>query len=120
MSKKKSKLEINKFYNFYGGKTHPSLVFETTKRKTYKSFKFGTTKGKHMTEIKPIQEGYEKSYVNNRPVEGTRDDYGNELLGLSIDSTDQKLLEEIKKRPTHKTKRAKRRYNNKQKKPPNP
>ena len=110
MSKKKLKLEINKFYNFYGGKTHPSLVYEKTKRKTYKSLKFGTTSRLHMTEIKPIQKGYKKSYVLNRPVEGTRDDYGRELLGLRIDSSDINLLEDIKKRPTKKTKRAKLRY----------
>jgi hypothetical protein len=118
MSKKKTKIEIDKFYNFYGGKSHPSLVYEKTNRKTYKALKFGTTRGKHMTEIKPIQKGYEKSYVQNRPVEGTRDDYGNKLEGLSVDPLNQGFLNEIKKRPTHKTKRAKRRYEN-QKKPPN-
>ena len=105
-------------FNFYGGKSHPSLVFEKTERKTYKALKFGTTQGKHMTEIKPIKKGYEKSYVQNRPVEGTRDDYGNELQGLSVNPSNEKLLSEIKKRPTHKTRRARRRYEN-QKKPPN-
>ena len=110
MSKKKSSLEVNKFYKLYGGKTHPSLVFEKTTRKTYKSLKFGTTKGKHMTEIKPIQKGIEKSYVQNRPVEGTRDDYGNELFGLNVDPSDLSTLTEIKKKVTCKTKRAKLRY----------
>ena len=118
MSKKKTKIEINKFYNLYGGKTHPSLVFKKTKFKTYKSFKFGTTKGKHMTEIEAIQKGYQKSYVNNRPIEGTRDDYGNELNGLKVNPKNAGVLEEIKKRPPRLTKRAKRRYEI-QKKPPN-
>lgn len=35
MSKKRSKIEIDQFYIFYGGKSHPSLVFEKTERKTY-------------------------------------------------------------------------------------
>lgn len=112
MSKKKSKLQIGKFYNSYGGKTHPSLVFEKTEFKTYKSIKFGTTKDKHMTEIKPIQKGYDVSYVKNRPFEGTRKDFGNrELEGLEINPLNIDLIEEIKKRPSNKSSRAKRRYN---------
>ena len=119
MSKKKPKIIINKFYIFYGGKHHPSLVFAKTNRKTYKALRFGTTKGKHMTKIKPIQKGYEQSYVQNRPVEGTKDDYGNELFGLNINQLDAEIISKIKNRPTRKTKRAKLRYAE-QKKPPNP
>lgn len=111
MAKSKSKIKLNEFYNIYGGKTHPSLVYEKTNHKTYKSIKFGTTKVKHTTEIKPIQKGYDKSYVHNRPFEGTRKDYGDEpLKGLKINSKNLDLIEEIKKRPANKTKRAKRRY----------
>ena len=51
-------------------------------------------------------------------VEGTRDDYGNKLQYLSVNPSNEKLLSEIKKRPTHKTRRARRHYEN-QKKPPN-
>ena len=112
MSKRKNKLLIGKFYNSYGGKTHPSLIFEKTKYKTYKAIKFGTTKDKHMTEIKPIQTGYDVSYVKNRPFEGTRQDFGNrELEGLKINPLNMDLIEEIKKRPSNKSSRAKRRYN---------
>ena len=118
MSRKRRKIELNRFYKLYGGRTHPSLVYEKTKLKTYKSIKFGTSKTKHTSEIKPIQKGYEKSFVNNRPTEGTQKDYGNELSGLSIDTSDLAKIEEIKKRPTRKTKRAKKRYEQ-QKKPPN-
>ncbi len=111
MSKGKCKLEIGKFYNIYGGKTHPALVYERTKLNTYKSIKFGTTKAKHTTEILPIQKGIEKTFVHNRPFEGTRKDYGpRELEGLDLNTVDLKLIEEIKNRQTNKTKRAKRRY----------
>lgn len=106
--KNRCKLENGKFYDSYGGESHPALIFEKTNKNTYKSIKFGTTKNKHMTKIKPIQKGYEKSYVLNRPFEGTRKDYGDrELLGLSIHKKDVDLIEEIKKRPSHKSKRAK-------------
>ncbi len=107
----KKKIILNEFYAIYGGKTHPSYVYDKTKYKTYKSLKFGTTKARHTTEIKPIQKGYKKSYVHNRPFEGTRKDYGSEpLKGLEINPLDIDLINEIKKRPTNKTKRAKRRY----------
>ena len=50
-----------------------------------------------MTEIKPIQKGYDVSYVKNRPFEGTRQDYGNrELEGLEINPINKELIEEIK------------------------
>ena len=111
MSNKKTKLKINKFDNLYGGKAHPSLIYEKTKFKTYKSLKFGTTKTKHTTEINPIQKGVERSYVNNRPFEGTRKDYGDrELLGLQINPKDISTINQIKKKQPHKTARAKRRY----------
>ena len=112
MAKRKCKLEIGKFYYVYGGTMHPALIFEyDEKHKTYKSIKFGTTKRKHMTEIIPIQEGIDQSFVVNRPIEGVRDDYGNEeLLGLKINEQNLAFIEEIKTKESIKTKRAKQRY----------
>ena len=67
-----------------------------------------------MTEINPIQKGYKKSFVQNRPFEGTRTDFGNkELEGLQIQSEDIPLIEEIKKKESRKTKRASLRFKNK-------
>ena len=111
---KKINLEVGKFYMSYGGSAHPALIYEKTCLGTYKSIKFGTTKRKHMTEINPIQKGYEKSFVQNRPFEGTRADFGDkELEGLQIQSEDIPLIEEIKKKESRKTKRASSRYKNK-------
>lgn len=107
MSKKKTKLEIGKFYYIYGGGAHPSYIFEITNYGTFKAIKFGTTKGKHMTEIKPIQNGYKCSYVYNRPFEGIRSDFGErELIGLEINSDDFSIVEQIKKRPSRMTRNA--------------
>ena len=111
MSKQKCKLEIGKFYYSFGGGAHPALIYEITPVKTYKSIKFGTTEGRHMTEIKPIQKGYDKSYVHNRPFEGTRKDYGDdELVGLEIDPSNMDLITDIKRRPSNKSARARKRY----------
>ena len=64
-----------------------------------------------MISIKPIQKGISKSYIKNRPFEGTTKDYGNrELLGLEFNSDDKDVIEEIKKRRPRLTKRAKLRY----------
>ena len=96
----------------YGGGAHPSLIFEKDeKHNTYISLKFGTSKGDHMIEIHPIQEGYDKGYVHNRPFEGVRNDYGNYILvGLYINEDDEEKLNEIKKKKPHQTKNAKKRY----------
>ena len=110
--KKKAKLIIGCFYLIYGGTPHPSLVVSyNAKHKTYISIKFGTTKGKHMTRIHPIQNGQNQQYVHNRPVEGTRDDYSeNELLGMQLDERDNNIIETIKNKVPIKTKNAKKRY----------
>lgn len=112
MSKKKTRLEVGKFYYIYGGKPHPAQIYEFDKKhKTYKSIKVGTTKRKDMIPIKPIQKGYSESFVHNRPFEGVRSDYGdNELTGLKFHLFDSSTIEAIKKRKTHKTKKAKARY----------
>ncbi len=102
---------MDKFYYSYGGGAHPSLIYEKTQHKTYKSVKFGTTKKKHMTEIKPIQKGHEKSYVHNRPFEGTRIDYGDrELKGLAINDEDKNFIDQIKKRKPQRSARARKHY----------
>ena len=115
MSKKKIKLEVGKFYMIYGGNQHPAYVYEiVVDYKTYKAIKFGTSPGSHRIQIRPIQEGYEISYVHDRPVEGTRKDFGDhELVGMRIDENDNEIIFSIKQREPTKTKRAKIRYKNK-------
>ena len=110
--KKKSKLRINAFYKAYGGPAHPAQIFLYDKNhKTYISIKFGSSKGRHMTKIHPIQRGYKTSYVRNRPFEGTKEDYDDEeLVGLSIDSRDAELIEIIKTRKPDRSKKARKRY----------
>ena len=111
MSKRKGKLELNKFYIAYGGNSHPAKIYEKTAIGTYKSIKTGTTPSKDMVKIKPIQKGYMSSYVHKRPFEGTKKDYGDkELLGLKFDPSDNKTLEEIKQRKSKLTKSAKKAY----------
>ena len=110
--KKKTKLIIGRFYLIYGGAPHPSRIFMyDVKHKTYLSIKFGTTKGKHMTKIHPIQKGGNEQYVHNRPFEGVRDDYSDkELLGLALDERDIPIIESIEKRNPAMTKKAKKRH----------
>ena len=109
---KKKRLRISCFYKAYGGPAHPAQIFLFDKNhKTYISIKFGTSKGRHMTEIHPIQKGYKKSYVRNRPFEGTKDDYDDvELLGLNIDSRDKDLIVTIKNRKPDRSRKARMRY----------
>ena len=115
MKKSKTELIIGNFYMAYGGHQHPSLIIAYNERqKTFISIKFGTTQGKHMIEIHPIQVGINKSFVHTRPFEGTRKDYGDrKLIGLSIDERDNVVIEIIKRREPTKSKRAKKRYKNK-------
>jgi len=110
--KKKKKLKINCFYKAYGGPAHPAQIFAFDKKhKTYISIKFGTSKGNHMTEIHPIQSGYLRAFVHNRPFEGTVDDYDDkELLGLCIDFRDFEIIEIIKHKKPNRSRRAKQRY----------
>ena len=115
MKKGKTKLIIGNFYMAYGGHQHPAQIIAfDEKHKTFISIKFGTTQGKHMIEIHPIQVGIDKSFVHVRPFEGTRNDYGDrELIGLSIDKRDNVIIEIIKSREPTRSKRAKERYQNK-------
>ena len=111
-NKNRVKIEEGKFYMAYGGTPHPAFVFEIDKKhKTFKSIKFGTTKAKHMTEIRPLQQDGSRQFVHNRPFEGVRSDYGDkELLGLIIDASDLDIIEQIKKKEPLKSKRARNRY----------
>ena len=109
--KNKSRLKIGSFYKAYGGPAHPSLVYFYDKNhKTYLSIKFGTSKSRHMTEIHPIQNGCDKGFVRNRPFEGTRNDYGEELFGLSVNPKDLNIIEIIKTKKPDRSKRARQRY----------
>ena len=114
MSKRKTKIETGKFYLSYGGNPHPAKVYQKTNVGTYKAIKTGTTPGKNMIEIKPIQKGLKASYINNRPFEGTRHDYGDrELLGLEFNRCDEQIIEKVKTRKSRLTKRAKCAYERK-------
>lgn len=106
---KKSKIEINNFYDIYAGGKHTSYIYLHNKnRKSYTSLKFGTTQNKDMVEIEPI-DGKRVKYVHNRPFEGKRSDYGNrKLKGLAISAKDNETVEEIKKRKPHKTAKLKK------------
>ena len=115
MSKKKIKLEVGKFYMIYGGNQHPAYIYEiVVDYKTYKAIKFGTSPGDHRIRIRPIQDGYDVSYVHDRPVEGTRKDFGNrELIGVKIDENDIEIILAIEEKKSLKTRRAKIKYKNK-------
>ena len=110
--KNKTKLIIGKFYLIFVGRPHPSIIYlYDAKHKTYLSIKFGTSRGKHMTAVHPIQKDGKEQYANNRPFEGTRSDYGDkELVDLKVDERDSMVIEEIKKKKPLRTKKAKKRY----------
>lgn len=112
MAKRKVKLETGKFYYAYGGIKHPAQIYEKDRKHgTYRAIKTGTTPSKDMVKIKPIQKGVEYSYINKRPFEGTRKDYGNkELKGLVFDPSDYIEIEAIKTRKPRRTRRAKEKY----------
>lgn len=112
MAKRKHKLRIGKFYYAYGGTKHPAQIYKKDKvHGTYLSIKTGTTQRKDMVAIRPIQKGVQHSYVNKRPFEGTRKDYGDrELLGLVFDPSDSEEIEMIKTRKPRQTRRAKEKY----------
>ena len=112
MSKRKSKLEINKFYYIYAGKMHPALIFKIDKNhKTYISIKFGTSKTRHTLKIHPITKSVKEQYVQNKPYEGIKTDYSDkELLGFKIDCRDESILETIKQREPKRTRKARLRY----------
>ena len=112
MSKRKNKLEINKFYYIFAGKMHPALIFKIDKNhKTYISIKFGTTKNRHMIRVHPLNDSVKEQYAQNRPLEGTRGDYSNnELLGFKTDERDKPIIEMIKRRKPRRTKKAKMHY----------
>lgn len=85
------------------------FYLKKTKYGTYLAIKTGTTCGKNMIPIAPTQEGINISYINNRPFEGTRRDFGDrELLGLSFNPSDNAIIEEVKKRKPRQTRSAKR------------
>ena len=109
MAKKKCKIEINNFYMAYGGNAHPAFVYEKTKDGTYKAIKTGTTGGKDYIMISPTQLGIKHSYINKRPFEGTRKDFGDKkLLGLSFSKEDLNIINEVKHRRPKLTKSAKK------------
>ena len=114
MSKRKNKLINGKFYMAYGGNPHPAFLFKKTKYGTYLAIKTGTTCGKNMIPIASTQEGINISYINNRPFEGTRRDFGDrELLGLSFNPSDNAIIEEVKKRNQGKPEAQKEQSKNK-------
>ena len=110
--KKKNILKVGSFYLIYGGQPHPAKIIKyDPKHKTYLSYKFGTTNGKHMTKIHSLQKDNKEQYVHNRPFEGTRKDYGDkELFGLAVDERDCEILANIKNKNPVKTSSAKKRY----------
>ena len=110
MSKRKIKIEVGCFYIAYGGNPHPAFIYEKTKYGTYKAIKTGTTNSKEMVEISSLEGNCKKQYANKRPFEGTKKDFGKKLLGLTINNDDLITINEIKKRKSKKSRRAKEAY----------
>ena len=109
MSKRKTKIIINNFYIAYGGPAHPAFIYFKTNYGTYLAIKTGTTGGKDYLEIKPTQKGIKRSFINKRPFEGTRKDFGEKILdGLSFNILDWETIELVKKKKSRPTKSAKK------------
>ncbi len=114
MSKrKKIKLLRGKFYIVYSSGSHPSLIFKKNKKKNkYDAVVFGTTEGHHRTKLRhPISPNINQSVVHNRPVRGTRKDFGDkEMIGLSIHKDDKAIINSVKRKTPLETRRYKERY----------
>ena len=109
MSKRKTKIILNNFYIAYGGNAHPAFVYEKTPYGTYRAIKTGTTGGKEFIEISPTQQGIKQSFVNKRPFEGTRKDFGDKILeGISFNIADKSIIEDIKRREPKLSRSAKK------------
>ena len=114
MSKrKKNKLLKGKFYIVYTSGNHPSLIFKKNKKKNrYDAIVFGTAGGHHRTILQhPISPNVKQSVIHNRPIRGTRRDFGDkELFGLSVNKADKPLIKTVKRKKPLETKSYKSRY----------
>ena len=99
MSKKKiysKHLEKGRFYSVNG---HPGFIYwKNDKKNRYRAIVTGTSNGRHKTKLKyPTEPHIKASYVNNRPVEGGRRNFGKKILyGMKFHKDDKPLLNEIK------------------------
>ena len=111
MPKKKIFLLKGKFYSVYTtGGSHPSLLYKKNRRKNkYYVIVFDSPQGRHRTKLKhPTSNNVKESYVQNRPLLGTKKDFGNhELLGIKIHKEDKVIIEIIKRRSPKLTKKYK-------------
>ena len=114
MSKKKQLLLRGKFYAIYTtGASHPSLLYKKNKRKNkYQVVVFDSSNGRHRTKLKhPTSPTIKESYVQNRPLVGTRKDFGNhELLGIKIHRDDKVIIQIVKRRKPKMTKNYRKRF----------
>ena len=101
MSKKiiyKKHLEKGRFYSVC---KHPGLiVFKNDKKNIYIAVLTGTSRKRHQTILKhPTEPQIDKSYVNNRPVQGKRKHFGTkELVGMRIHRDDRIIIKIVKRR----------------------
>ena len=111
MSKKRKKqLFRGKFYSSYPNGGHPSLIYKKNRKKNrFDAVVFGTTPGHHRTLLKhPISDNITTSVVQNRPIRGTRKDFGDkELTNLKVDKEDKPKIEIIKRKKPLETRKYK-------------
>ena len=115
-AKRKIRLLKGIMYSSYPNGGHPALIFKKNRRKNkYDAVIFGTTEGKHRTKLKhPISNSVKQSVVHNRPIRGTRKDFGDkELTNLKIDRSDKTIIEVVKRRNPQETRRYKEMKENK-------
>ena len=109
MSKKRrNQLKRGRFYASYPNGGHPALIYKKNKRKNrYDAVVFGTSPGKHRTYLViPIGDGIKISVVHNRPIRGTRKDYGDkELTRLKVSKIDKPRIMIIKRKIPQETRR---------------
>ncbi len=101
MSKKIKYNKQLKKGKFYSVKGHPGMIYKKNDKKNmYFAVVTGTTRRKHMTQLKhPTEKGVDKSYVHNRPVLGRRSNFGSkELKGMRFHKDDRETIRTIKRR----------------------
>lgn len=115
-NKRRNKLYRGKFYTSYPNGGHPALIYRKNKRKNrYDAVVFGTTTGKHKTELtKPISGSVSSSVIHNRPIRGTRKDFGDkELSNLKIDPVDKPKVKIVERKIPQETRRYREQKNKK-------
>lgn len=107
MSKKKIYKKHLEKGRFYSVNKHPGLiVIKNDKKNVFIAVITGTSPHRHQTKLKhPTEKSIKESFVNNRPIQGKRKNFGSkELIGTRIHPEDRITIKIISRRKPTKIK----------------